>query len=308
MAPLEVADRAAVWSVPCPWSALQWVKNPIPLSQLSPLLLGCGNPGGTAASPEQLMMRPPPPAPPPAPPGLGPGMAPALAPGLAPGLSPGMDLLLSPGMDPGLSPGLGLSPDLMGLSPGLEGLPPGVAPGPLPEFSDPLLNDPRMPLHGIRISMTIGGEPRRKHGGGGQGGRRGYARWRAAGSGGVRAAPSACSPPGAGRCRAACLQRVHSYPPPSASSFPHPAGISAEQFDKVVEPQLIMMFRQRVQPQAKPPVVYVASVTPVPAGVTLAGRRRLQQGVAGQEWLQVVVVIGGPRPLKMYESAQRVIK
>lgn len=133
------------------------MNNPVPVDQLNPLLLGCGNEGGAPATNLQLAMRPPPPAPPPPPPApLGPGMAPGLAPGMAPGLSPG---LLSPGMDPALlSPGMALPPSMMSpglefLSPGMP-LPPGVAPGP---GSDLVVDERPMPASGVRISITIGG-------------------------------------------------------------------------------------------------------------------------------------------------------
>lgn len=69
----------------------------------------------------------------------------------------------------------------------------------------------------------------------------------------------------------------------------------------------MLLLRQRVQPQDTPFNGFVASVVAVPAGVTLAGRRRLRQALPAEEWLQVVMVVGGPEPLKMYESAQRMI-
>lgn len=43
---------------------LQWMRNPISTKELSPAALGCGNPGGAPATPQQLAMLLQPPSPP----------------------------------------------------------------------------------------------------------------------------------------------------------------------------------------------------------------------------------------------------
>ena len=172
-----------------------WMRDPLPIGELSPILLGCANPGGQAATAEQRLARPPPPplaAAPPAKPGAPPAAAP-LPPAATP-LPPTTPLPPATPLPPSTpiptytplplgTGGLpatggggtalpagspytpGLSPDPLalggaGLSPLPLGgaLPPGGAPAAPAYASQQLLRDTRpLPPAGVRIGMTVGG-------------------------------------------------------------------------------------------------------------------------------------------------------
>lgn len=99
----------------------------------------------------------------------------------------------------------------------------------------------------------------------------------------------------------------------------HLLGLDLARFQSITEPQLLAVLRQRLTATANgaPVEVYVASVSAVPAGVTLAGdasgigagagrRRSLRQATG--EWLQMVLVANGPDPLAMYAAIKKAVR
>lgn len=102
------------------------------------------------------------------------------------------------------------------------------------------------------------------------------------------------------------------------------AGTSAERFrTQAAIPLLTSLHRQLDSEQRE---TFVASVTVVPAGSSGGGgsnaaarptlRRALRQATPGQpvqlpkgpEWLEVVVIAGGPQPVEMYGAAEEALK
>lgn len=96
------------------------------------------------------------------------------------------------------------------------------------------------------------------------------------------------------------------------------AGTSTERFRTEAAIPLLTSLHRQLDSEARE--TFVASVTVVPAGSGTPARpplrRALRQAKPGQpvqlpqgpEWLEVVVIAGGPQPLEMYSAAEAALK
>jgi hypothetical protein len=113
---------------------LGWMRNPIPANLLTPAKLGCGNPGGAPATPQQLATGTPPPKSPP------------------PRKSP-------PPPEPPPPPVPMSVPSPVGGMPRPAGSPALGSPSPVAAPTPPPRGVLAMPPSGIRITLILGGEP-----------------------------------------------------------------------------------------------------------------------------------------------------
>ena len=136
---------------------ISWLKNPVPAGRLTPLKLGCRNPGGAPATPQQLAAataKPPPPKSPPPPTPQAKSPPPPVVVVQTPVPVPVVVPPVIPPVDPDTQP---LPVDPVPVDP--VPVTPTTTPDPVitPEPS-PSPSPATMPPSGIRITMTLGGE------------------------------------------------------------------------------------------------------------------------------------------------------